>query len=571
MQCSFDRLDGSTQDYLRQIWQTKGKEDNGIFVPHEPGPPPWASGWFLLTAVFVGIVFVITRPTPFSLVHLGMQAALGALAWLFFVWGVQIFWRRLIQARTMGRFTYVDALYIWESWDGNVTITPLDIAIAAAGKHYFANQFYLRSVIEVHVPGNSRVINVSNQALAGRLVDFVNALVMLRQPNAEGQTVTDPRVLGALAMQLSQGQPSGDPEKLNLGRPIPSPYSGAITKPLGWSRRRALAPWMSAAAVGAAAWFGFLLVNDHLLFQRARESAQRQHDPGRLREYLADPRNAWHREEARTLINPYYDEAIALVRKLIERKKTVPIREALEGPVLDPNLSAGLLVLLEALKTNARSTITVGFDGKEDPVPVTPEQKFVEQQVYLARLQEEKELNNIANTSGDHTAILPHGPVFDKTQTARREEIILNQLESALQKVLKYDILSLEPVPPGEKALLEVAYHTYPSGDLYLYTESDPTSPTPRKVKGLLRGYTSKWTITIRPPGGEERVCQLNSHPATELKQDRMPGDPDWAPTAIILFSSFNDMAARLVAGFGLDADLPPASYTFEKATGKMK
>jgi hypothetical protein len=205
--------------------------------------------------------------------------------------------------------------------------------------------------------------------------------------------------------------------------------------------------------------------------------------------------------------------------------------------------------------------------------------------------------------------------------------VILDQLREALAKVLDADLLSLALAGPDDRGMIEIAYRVYAPGSLYLYVESQrgfgampedeadddddpaadrkddpaadrkddplvglkeppglpklPRIPKPprlpkflrqraKTVKGLVRGYKLDWTITFRTPGQEgEHVCRLPSSPGNQLKYDSEPGDPAWAPYAIMLHSGFVDMAVRLVKGFGLQADSPPNRYSFATATGQ--
>jgi hypothetical protein len=574
MRCSFGQLDSSSQDYLRHLWLTRGKQDNGVFVYREAPSRPWGGRWFFLALLLAAVVTLISRPAPYSPVILGFQAGLSGLIFLSLAWGVVVLGRRRHGPAPVGSFTYVDGQQVWDVRGDVVTATPIESARDVNGQHRYINSAYSSSTLVIDLPGEPRTIYFSDQALAERLLSFINTLIMLRQPSDDGRVLTDPVLIGALAHQLTQGEKRVDPDKLNLSRQIPTPFPEDRPAPARRSSWRAtLTPWLGAAVVAGVAWLAFPLLNDDLRFREADHNARQQHSPTRLREYLAEPRNTLHRQEAQAAINGFYDEAIARVKKLIEGKKAEPALIGLEGGKIDPNLSEGLLALLEALKTSDRPVVTVGFRGQEDPVPSTAEQKALEQFVYDVKLKKEAKLKDIADRSSEKTAILPSGSTFNKEQSARREQIILTQLRTAVNKVLQADILSLAPVSEDEEPVLLVAYHSYPSGSLYTYTNTEHPrfGPETETVKGLLRGFKSDWTITVRPPGGETRMCKLESRPALQLKYDSEPNDPDWAPYAIILYSSFDDMAARLVAGFGLDPTRPPDSYTFAQAVGGKK
>ena len=81
-----------------------------------------------------------------------------------------------------------------------------------------------------------------------------------------------------------------------------------------------------------------------------------------------------------------------------------------------------------------------------------------------------------------------------------------------------------------------------------------PTARSARRLLGKRR----------TPPGAEEPFpCKLGSSPASNLNYDGRPGDPDWAPYAIILYSAFYDMSDRLIRGFALDPGPAPSGFSF--------
>src|SRR5205814_1283455 len=101
----------------------------------------------------------------------------------------------------------------------------------------------------------------------------------------------------------------------------------------------------------------------------------------------------------------------------------------------------------------------------------------------------------------------------------------LDRLRHAVKQAVKADILTLEPARPGQVAMIEVSYHIYAPGRLYLYTNTEGDK---KQVKGLLRGYEIDWTITVRPPRSTKPfVCKIGSQPLTSLTYESAPHDPD--------------------------------------------
>jgi hypothetical protein len=291
---------------------------------------------------------------------------------------------------------------------------------------------------------------------------------------------------------------------------------------------------------------------DDWRYQRAEREAKSNDSPRSLRDYLADASNQRHRDQARQLIGGFYDRVIADLKRRADTDKKK----------IDPNLFSAVLVLLQAMKEAPHPVVTDGFQGKVDDGPTNEFQKKVEQAVYDIRVKDKPELKEIARLQPGGSAILSRGGVFDLVQRDRREAVILDRLRDALQKAIKQDILALAPVEAGQKPILEVGYHIFAPGRLYLYTSRG--GPGGDKVKGLLRGYEINWIITFRPPGADRPFpCKLGSQPATNLNYDAQQGDPDWAPYAIILYSAFHDMSSRLIRGFALDPGPSPNAFSF--------
>jgi hypothetical protein len=290
-------------------------------------------------------------------------------------------------------------------------------------------------------------------------------------------------------------------------------------------------------------------MRDDRRFTKAQRDAQQRKAPGSLRAYLADPANQRHRGDAQVLIAEFYDKAIA---DLKSKRQQDPDK-------VDAALSDAIVALLEALKRADRPVVTVGFKATLDPRPAAEQHKKIEQAVYDVYLKKNQELKGIAQRQPDGSAILTCGEVFDPQQIARREAVILGRLRAAVQRGINADILTLEPVGKGQSPVMEVAYHIRADGSLGLYTGDAHT------VKGLLRWYETQWRIVFHPPGtGAALVYELNSKPGKSLTYDAHDGDPDWAVYAVILYSGFYDMSARLIRGFGLDPGPPPNAFTFD-------
>jgi len=295
-------------------------------------------------------------------------------------------------------------------------------------------------------------------------------------------------------------------------------------------------------------------MRDDRVFTKAQRESTARNAPGSLREYLADTGNQKHRAEAQRLIAGFYD------RKIAELKEKQAKAAAEDKEVYEVVFS-----LLESLKFADRPVVTVGFKATIDPEPKTQSQKDIEKYVYDKRVEAKPELKTIAASQPNHSAILSWGKVFEPEQTGRLETVILTRLRDAVGKGISPDILTLEAVPKGEFPMLEVDYHIFAGGRLGFYHKDVGVNGIPKdELIGLLRWYETDWVIVVRSLGEKKETSfRLTSAPAPQLTYDPRSDDPDWAIYAIVVYSSFYDMSARLIRSFGLDPGPTPTFITF--------
>jgi molybdopterin-guanine dinucleotide biosynthesis protein len=390
-----------------------------------------------------------------------------------------------------------------------------------------------------------------------------------------GELGKNPLAVGAMAVQFGvQGAAQVDLSGVDCNRPFPSPQevdpaatlsTGNSPRAMNYSRLAGV-PWLMAAGALGVALVGYPRLNqilyDNDCFIKADTISARDHSPTALREYLADPNNIRHREAAQRQINGYYDVAIARLKKRAEN-----------NPKVDQKLFGALLALVEGLKTANSPVVTVGFNSRQEVEPVTDAEKRAEKAAYDYRLKDNSELREIARNSGNFSAILPTGRCFSAAETVQREGVIVRSLQEAMKSVLDADILTLVPAKEGQKPLIEVNYHTAPSGGFFLYhtTVRNSYGSTTDRVNGLLRGYSTDWLITLRPPGGaKEYACRLASAPKSRLVYKDNPNDPVWAPYSVILYSGFWRMSAELVSEFAMNPGPDRVEFSYaEVASSK--
>jgi hypothetical protein len=573
MRIATNRLDSTSLDYLRQIEQTQGSGSNGVFVPRTSTWQDPRRGWFKFVffgVVALGVAALLTQPSllaeHFQVIR-WWQLGLTTAGVLFL--GIAIVRRgRKVEKQALGDFLHVDALHVWEVSPDRVDATCIEDLTDVDGTHHLYGGSYLYSNFVITVPGDRHEMRISSRAKAEQVMKFVNLLRTLRNSDNEGLRLllrANPEMAAAIAMRLANDQPVEDLSNMATGPTLPRPKeesSSTAAAPAAGRGGRKLLPWLAAAAAAGLAYVFFPILDRHLMDNHLYAKALAAFQQGRiglLRDYLAEPGNVYHRAEAWEKVGVIYDKVIDKLTKSrdLRGEKATPIDEKMFTAVID---------LLKALKQSARPVVLVGFSAKQDPEPTTEEQKQFEKFIYDARVKEKPELEGIARSAPDKSAILSRGRTFDDEQTRLRERLILERLQQSVQKVLGEDILTLERAADGEKPTMDVAYHVHPSGGLYIYTMGNGVTET---VKGLIRGYNIDWTITFRTPGTENVYeCKFPSMPATNLNYDGRPGDPDWAPYAIVLYSGFDDMSRRLIKNFGLEPPPPPGSYSFAGVTG---
>lgn len=334
LDCRFEELDPATRDHLLAVRRAGGRGAPGVFVPVPDPTPVWA----LVAGVFVAVIALAvaseSRKGPAA------TAALQAAGVLAGGWLVLYAFRRWLNSGNAvhpGRFLYFDPLHVYQVRGETVRVTPLAgvAEITARSGPAVAFRFDRGNTVGVPVPTTKQ---------AERVETYYAAMEKLERERAEPWAAVSAAELGAGAVYAERwgNLPQGTGDiKLDFDEVPVEPKRATRA---GWGLTGlALVP---AAAAGLFA--AFYAVNQADRDEAAFGEARAHGAPG-LRAYLADDRNAEHRDEAKQLLAAAYDE---------------PVRKLLAAPPgKAPDLRRGLVELVESLRTADVPAVSIRVTG----------------------------------------------------------------------------------------------------------------------------------------------------------------------------------------------------------------
>jgi hypothetical protein len=613
------QLDDATRDYLEYVAsrsRSARERCPGVFVRRPGGFLSGPRGGRVLLTVLgllalaVAGFFSIASDVPRDSLRFqaGVIGFFTGLGLLLLMSGIVRFLRQE-PAPNLGNFVFADSCRVWVVTNGSVTTTEYADGMRVGGKHWYENGAYKHTLVRLWTPrAGEQSWRIPNRRGAEELVGFLRVIAALRDsedPDVRSMVAAGSGHLGLLARSIL----NEDPRRPNPDDPVvdpPEPYEVGGSAPSGPGWLGMLFRWAAAGAVavglsvGLSVLFdyrreeqlfariptplkgnpteltaidGYLkefpsegrsdlvrMMRDDHLFEAAKRDAAAADSPAGLRRYLAEPANVRHRADAQVMINTYYDRVVADLKARGEKDKEN----------VDEQLFAAMITLVESLRDAKDPVITVGFVADVQPDPVSAAEKKREKARYDECLESERRLKDVEKRLGG-SAILPYQQAFEPDQVRVREDVIFARVSEAVTKAIKADVLTLRKAAPDEKPVIEVRYKISPSGSLFVYTQTDDGfgAAGRTRVTGLLRGYKVAWTITVRPLGGRDPIVyEVNSRPLNRLSYDSKPGDPEWAPYAILLYSAFYDLSDRMIRGFALDPGTPPNSFSFDAAAG---
>lgn len=271
-----------------------------------------------------------------------------------------------------------------------------------------------------------------------------------------------------------------------------------------------------------------------------------------LRKYITENKFTLHKKDAQILMDSFYDVEITRLTQLKNKKNT------------NNQIMIMFINMLKYLKTAVTPDVNVLFTPTFQAEPKTTQEKEYENFVYEYRVEQNPELKALANKSLNKSAILTFGDVFKDQYIKLRETVILECIRNTVSKVSNKELMNIISDATKENIpVLNIKYKIIPDGSLFLFTKESSNS-------GLLRGYKIEWEVGLSIPSIKKQLNErISSKPLRELNYYAELNDPDWAPYAVIILSSFYDFSAELVSSFGFKKPEVPKYFKYNDATVK--
>lgn len=584
-----DRLDPDTRRYLEMISAEDGRGQNGYFVRDRQHHWNLWLGFFGAIAVLAW-AFSQASIDPRGLILLQI-VALGAVVCVALA--ILRVRRRMRKYGKLCNFKFIDGRAIWHVTDKAVYFVPHRDISALKPHHIRQGERYRFTEFDIATKTGPAVLRIRGFKEAETFYEYYQALQGVLDLLAEKDQAGNPALLGMLASRIHKGtddvpkgmqvpHPRIMASKRRLQLEMPYWIMGTVVIMIGVSSIPAANQYLHGERLfsltqsehaklydcnhylrtypnGVHA-MEVLKTRDDLFFYESFEIAMRDHSPRALRAYLLDTRTLFHREEAQAQINDFYNQAIAR------------LRAAGESDNADPGLVRGMVALLEQMKYRLTPYAEVAFSGAYEELP-KGEAAIRETDSYEAYLRDRPELLTAVELSSNQSATLPLGEVFDADWLLKREDVLLSRLSDATAGALNPNLIQFRKATSPHPDL-RVQYQIKPQGNLYLYSTGTSRTQFERAMKknsedivrGLIRGYDVEWQLTLHPRGTRETFSwEIGSVAAPSLNYDQRPGDPEWAPYAVVLHSAFVDISDELISKIGLQPPPKPRGFLFRE------
>jgi hypothetical protein len=304
-----DELDAQTRDYLALVKETNGKGMPGIYLAGSNSLPiiSLVMGFVLVVAT----LFLCFPPTEHPVREAMLQTA-GFLTGGWLILAAIRSW--MSKGSSLGHFVYVDANALYEAEGAKVRVSDVvDIREAKAVQN-FTDGNYQNTVITLNYgKGNTHTLTVKDEEKGRRMTVFMNAVAYMRDGGEDGENEDyqslSPKMLGVFAKEVAKdGQfpVHMEPKKDMPDVPEPKREGSAPSGLIGI---------LAILVIGIAMFFAFKTINgpirDDAIYDRIKTINIEKDKAPALRLYLSNPNFKKHRQEAQTLLDGYYDNAIS--------------------------------------------------------------------------------------------------------------------------------------------------------------------------------------------------------------------------------------------------------------------
>ncbi|MFM8273651.1 MAG: hypothetical protein ACKODX_15175 [Gemmata sp.] len=323
----FEELDAATREYLIAVRETQGKGAPGVFVAASDSLPGCGC---IAGPVLIVVTLLLTLTTWLDIVYKDpvRVAVLQTGGLVLGGWLLAAGFRGKGGKRTAGAWVYADALYLYEAYREQVTVTSVESVEDARYTHnYDKNGNYQNSLVEIKLGRDRASLTVTHEARAEHMVTFLNYLAWARGPDGAERADLGPADLGGLAKYVARNgdEPKDAEGNINLNL-VELDITEVPAEPAREGRAApAFLPYVFMLVGGLLCFLvmGFAInpyFRDEAIFAKVTGDPPRE-QPGALRAYLIDPRNRLHRDEVLARLPKFYTPAIDHVERQAENKQ----------------------------------------------------------------------------------------------------------------------------------------------------------------------------------------------------------------------------------------------------------
>ena len=326
------QLDSSTLAYLRTVVRAGGRRMPGIFHAKSNY---WPVIGLLLGLMVLFVTLVMTFPPTEEPTKEALLQTAGFLLGGWLVLAAFRVWIARAAGRSLGSFTYADALTLYEVAGDDVTITDLSDLLEARATRVQNDSGYASTDISLRLGSGSHEFAMYADIQGRRMTVFLNTLAYISGGGEDGndtrlQALSPFEAAGyARHVALTGEFPRSitEVEEIeSMELPSPTQSAGRLSGGFIW--------YLAIFAAGAIMFVGFRgcnkLVREDLIYNRIKELPSKEQPPA-LRLYLSHPEFQKHRADAVAKLDQSYSQAAAQLVNGKNESFRDALRELIKG------------------------------------------------------------------------------------------------------------------------------------------------------------------------------------------------------------------------------------------------